>query len=137
MAKPRWELASLSPAQREIMQIVWQSGEVSASRVREILCESTKREIARNTVRTLLERMEQKGWLVHRAEGRTYWYSAAVPRQATISQKVKEVVDDLCGGSPELLVNALLDYRGLSDGEFKRIRAMLDAAHKSSQKRKG
>lgn len=124
MAGKQRKLAPLSSAQREIMEIVWDQGEVSASEVREIL--SRRRDVARNTVRTLLERMEQKGWVVHRENGRTYLYSAAQPRRATIGQKVVELVDQVCGGSPETLVTALLDYRGLSADELERIRVMLD-----------
>jgi predicted transcriptional regulator len=72
--------------------------------------------------------MEEKGWITHREEGRTFLYAAAQPRQATIGQKVKEIVDTVCGGSPEALVTALLDYRGLNSDELKRIRDMLAKA---------
>ncbi len=133
MARRRLELPPLSPAQREIMEIVWERGEVSARDVRAVL--SRQRDVARNTVRTLLERMEEKGWLTHREDGRTYLYSAIQPRQATVGQKVVEVLDTVCGGSPEALVTALLDYRGLTDSELRRIRAMLDDA-KASKRRK-
>ena len=126
MATRRPALPGLSQSQREIMEIVWDRGEVSAVEVREIL--STKRDLAKNTVRTLLDRMEEKGWLKHREDGRTYLYSAAQPREASIGQKVLEVVEHVCGGSPEELVTALLDYRGLSPQELKRIRTMLDEA---------
>ena len=123
----------LSPAQREIMEVIWEHGELSASDVREVL--SKDREVARNTVRTLMERMEIKGWLVHRVEGRTYLYSAAVPQQTSIGQKVSEVVDKFCGGSPEQLVNALLDYRGLNSSELRKIQKLLDKAKKESKRR--
>src|SRR5690348_15818790 len=107
-------LPELTPAQGEIMEIIWQRGELSASEVRRVL--SKRRRVARNTVRTLLERMEEKGWITHREEGRTFLYEAAQPRQATIGQKVREVVETVCGGSAEALVSALLDYRGLNGG---------------------
>jgi len=126
MATRRPTLPGLSQSQREIMEIVWDRGEVSAIEVRDIL--SQKRDLAKNTVRTLLDRMEEKGWLKHREDGRTYLYSAAQPREASIGQKVLEVVEHVCGGSPEELVTALLDYRGLSPQELKRIRTMLDEA---------
>ena len=126
MATKRPALPGLSQSQREIMEIVWDRGEVSAIEVRDIL--SKKRDLAKNTVRTLLDRMEEKGWLKHREDGRTYLYSAAQPREASIGQKVLEVVEHVCGGSPEELVTALLDYRGLSPQELKRIRTMLDEA---------
>jgi len=54
----RNNLVPLSEAQREIMEIVWDLGEVSVFEVRETL--SKERPVARNTVRTLLERMEEK-----------------------------------------------------------------------------
>ena len=103
MNKKRPELPELTPAQGEIMDIVWERGEVSASEVRRVL--SRTRAVARNTVRTLLERMEEKGWITHREEGRTFLYSAAQPRQATIGQKVREVIETVCGGSAEALVD--------------------------------
>jgi BlaI family transcriptional regulator, penicillinase repressor len=128
-------LPGLSPAQREIMEIVWERGELSASDVRAIL--SQTRELARNTARTLLERMEQKGWLKHREEGRTYLYSAAQPRPAAIGQAVLNVVEHVCGGSPEVLLTALLDHRGVTADELARIRAMLDKAKASQPTKRG
>jgi predicted transcriptional regulator len=124
--KKRRKLSSLSPAQREIMEIIWAEGELSAAQTREILAQ--KRDVARNTVRTLLERMAEKGWLTCRQEGRTYFYSAAQPRETSIAERVLDVVDHVCGGSPEALVTALLDYRGLTKAELGRIRQMLDEA---------
>ena len=126
MAAKQPDLPELSPAQREIMEIIWRRGEVTANEVRLVL--SRTRKVARNTVRTLLERMEDKGWLEHRAEGRTFLYTAARPRQDAVGQKVREIVETVCGGSPETLVSALLDYRGLRPDELKRIRQLLDEA---------
>jgi BlaI family penicillinase repressor len=126
MTKKRQEMPELTPAQGEIMEIIWELGEVSATAVRKVLSQS--RPVARNTVRTLLERMEEKGWITHREDGRTFLYRAARPRHASIGQKVREVIETVCGGSPEALVTALLDYRGLSRGELERIRQMLAKA---------
>jgi BlaI family transcriptional regulator, penicillinase repressor len=134
MSKQKPVLSRLSPAQQELMEIVWREGEVSASEVGKILL--PKRRLARNTVRTLLLRMEEKGWLTHREVGRTHRYRAAVPREMSIGKKVVELVDTLCGGSPEALMTALLDHRGLTDAEAKRIREMLDSA-RQKKKRSG
>lgn len=126
MSDRKNEFPGLSAAQREIMEIVWERGEISASAAREIL--SARRSVARNTVRTLMERMEAKGWLTHREEGRTHLYSAARSRDVSIGHKVVEVLDQVCGGSPEALMAALIDFRGLKPGELARIHAMLEAA---------
>lgn len=136
MAKSSPDLPPLSQAQQEIIEVVWEEGEVSASRVREILAQKD-REIARNTVRTTLERMEEKGWLSHRQQGRTFLYRAAHPREATTGSKVLEVLDQICGGSPEALMTALIDYRGLTAPELDRIRRLLDAAKPKTSKEGG
>jgi predicted transcriptional regulator len=117
-------IEELSAAEREVMEIVWDRGEVTAKEARDAL----PRAVARNTVRTLLERMEEKGWVSHREVGRTYVYRAACPREETIGRKVRQIVDTVCGGSPETLMAALLDYRGLRPGELQRIRKLLDEA---------
>jgi BlaI family transcriptional regulator, penicillinase repressor len=116
----------LSLAQQEIMEIVWDKGEVAAIEVKELLADG--RELARETVRTVLQRMEEKGWLKHRVVGRTFFYSAVVPRDATAGQRVIELIDTLCGGSPERLMTALLNYRGLSAEEAARIEALIKQA---------
>jgi BlaI family penicillinase repressor len=125
----------LSPAQQEIMEIVWEKGEVAAVEVRQLL--SDTRELARETVRTMLERMKEKGWLTHRVVGRTFYYSAAVPRGATAGQKVIELIDTVCGGSPERMMTALLDYRGLSAEEAARIEALIRQARNKKPGRRG
>lgn len=135
MPKKQPELPDLSPAQREIMVILLDRGEATAQEVRQVL--SLTRKVARNTVRTLLERMEDKGWLKHRVEGRTFFYSAARPRNDAIGRKVREIVDTVCGGSPERLVAALLDYRGLRTDELQRIRQLLDEAQAAEGKKGG
>ena len=109
------------------MEIVWEYGEVSALQVRDALA-SRGREIAKNTVRTLLERMKEKGWLRHRSEGRTFLYSAVHAKHAAAGRKIVEVLDQLCGGSPEALMSALLDYRGLSAEELSRVQQLLEQA---------
>jgi BlaI family transcriptional regulator, penicillinase repressor len=126
---------ALSPAQEEIMAIVWEKGEVAAIEVRQLL--SDGRELARETVRTMLQRMEDKGWLKHRVVGRTFFYSAAVPRNATAGQRVLDLIDTVCGGSPERLVTALLDYRGLTADEAARIELLIQNARtKNSDRRR-
>lgn len=124
--------APLTEAQREIMEIVWRQGEVTVSEVRDALAE--RRELARNTVQTMIVRLEEKGWLKHRSAGRTFIYSAKRPRANVLGAKVAQMVDRLFAGSAEELVTALLEYRGLSSEEAERIRIMIEEAE-TNQKR--
>ena len=116
----------LTDAQREIMEIVWEREEVTVSEVRHALAK--RRQLARNTVQTMIVRLEEKGWLKHREEGRTFVYSANQPRSVSLGAKVAQMVDRLFAGSPEEMVTALIEYRGLSPDESERIRDMIDEA---------
>ena len=125
----------LSESQQEIMEIVWEAGEVSAAEVREIL--SQKRKVARNTVNTLMTRMYEKGWLKYRSIGRTFVYSATVPKTTSLGLRAKELIDSTFGGSAEELMTALIQYRGLTRKESANIRRMLEESEGKKKTRKG
>ncbi len=128
----------LTEAQREIMEIVWQRAEVTVTEVRDALAEN--RDVARNTIQTMIVRLEEKGWLKHREDGRTFIYSAARPRTTSLGAKVSQMVDRFFSGSPEEMVTALIEYRGLSKDEAERIGQMIemaDAKQKRSSKKRG
>jgi predicted transcriptional regulator len=118
--------APLTDSQREIMEIVWQRGAVTVSEIREALVST--RNVARNTIQTLVVRLEEKGWLTHHEDGRTFVYSAARPKSVSLGAKVVQMIDRLFAGSPEEMVTALIQYRGLSADESDRIRTMIDKA---------
>lgn len=124
--------APLTEAQREIMEVFWERGEATVSEVRDAL--AARRSLARNTVQTMLVRLEEKGWLEHRDAGRTFIYSARRPRRASLGAKVARLVDRWFAGSAEDLVAAVLEYRGLSSAEANRIREKIAAAE-AKQKR--
>jgi len=115
------------------MEIVWEQGEVTVSEVRDRLAE--RRALARNTVQTMMVRLEEKGWLKHRTLGRTFVYSTNVPRNASLGARVAQMVDRFFQGSPEAMVTALLEHRGLSAEEAQRIRAMIEQAESQRDSR--
>jgi BlaI family transcriptional regulator, penicillinase repressor len=120
------ELPALSEAQLEIMQVVWAKDEVTVTDVWNVLVQN--RQVARNTVLTLMDRLEKKGWLKRRASGQTHYYTAAAARDATLGQVVHQLVDAAFAGSAEGLVLALLEGRGVSEDEAVRIRRLIDNA---------
>ena len=73
-------LPPLSEAQLEIMSVVWDRGEVTVADVWKALC--TRRKVARNTVLTMLTRLEEKGWLKRDSIEHAHRYRATVPRDA-------------------------------------------------------
>lgn len=127
-------LPKLSTSQQEIMEIIWDHEEISVTEVQQIL-QKRRRKVARNTVQTLLVRMEEKGWLAHRTVGRTFFYRAAQPRKASLRMEVSKLLDNCFQGSAESLVSSLLETCKLKKGEADRIRKLLDDAEKKPGKR--
>lgn len=129
------DLPPLSPSQQAIMEIIWRRGELTA---REVLSElngaSAEKPLARGTVRRLIDRMKEKGWIKHRAEGRTHFYSAVVARQVTLAQQVGDLIERFCEGRPEHLVATLLDQRSLTSDGLQVIRKLLDEAEQKQAK---
>src|SRR5436305_1426785 len=132
MAKAKDELPALSEAQLEIMHVVWDGGEVTVTDVWTVL--ARRRPVARNTVLTLMDRLEKKGWLKRRADGQAHYYTAASPRAATLGQVVHRLVDAAFAGSAEALVLALLEGRGVSAEEARRIRQLIAKARTRGKK---
>ena len=107
-------LPDLGDLEREVMQLVWANGPVTAETVRERL----DRRLKESTVRTVLRRLEEKGYVSHTVDGRTYVYHATQPRGRVAAKAVQRIVDWFCNGSvEEVLVgrvdSAMIDRRQL------------------------
>jgi predicted transcriptional regulator len=124
----------LSEAQQEIMEIIWDRAEVSVSEVWEVLQE--RRDVARNTVQTMIVRIEEKGWIEHRSIGRTFVYKAVLPRTTPLRQRLHDLMSTAGRGSAEALVTALLEDVSLSKDAADRIREMIDEAEQRTNKNK-
>ena len=118
------ELPPLSEGQLEIMNIVWDQGKATVGEVWKAL--ARRRPLARNTVSTMVTRLEEKGWLRHRVVGGTFLYSPTRAREKVLPRLVHRLVDAAFGGSAEGLVLTLLEGGRLSAREVERIKAMLE-----------
>ncbi|MDP6444449.1 MAG: BlaI/MecI/CopY family transcriptional regulator [Pirellulaceae bacterium] len=122
MARKR-ELAPLTEAQLEIMDIVWDRGEATVAAVWSVLGE--RREVSRNTVQTLMTRLADRGWLTSRADGNTFVFRATEPRGSAQRNLLRRLIDSAFQGSAEGLVMALLED-GVSPSEAARIRKLIE-----------
>ena len=119
-------LPPLSERQLEIMNVIWDRGEATVGEVWAEL--SAARKMVRNTVQTTVARLEEKGWLKHRAEGNTFYYRATQPSQDVRKRMARRLVDTVFEGSTEGLLLAILDEQPLSEDEAARIRQLIDQA---------
>ena len=77
------------------------------------------------TVRTLLRRLEQKGYLGHESEGRAYVYRATEPSRSLAARAVRQIIDRFCQGSVEELVSGMVEAKVLSKDEMDQLEAFV------------
>ena len=114
----------LGELQLAIMRILWSEGEATVATVHRLL--QPDRELAHTTVATMLSKMEKKGVVAHRAEGRVYVYRATVTQAEVNRSMVSDLTERLFGGSSAALVSHLLDREDIDPAELRRIRDMIE-----------
>ncbi len=108
------------------MQMVWQRGTMTAEEVRERLA----RPLKDSTIRTVLRRLEEKGYVTHTVENRTFFYRPAEARQVVAGRAVKRIVDWFCDGSVEDLLVGMVDSKVLDRKELQRLAERIATAKK-------
>jgi BlaI family transcriptional regulator, penicillinase repressor len=125
---------NLGEVEQLVMDHVWSHGPVSSEACREAL--AAKRPMKESTIRTVLRRLEEKGYVTHEISGRTFIYRAAEPRQNVAVRAVKHIIDRFCGGSAEQLVIGMVDNAVLDRKQLERL-AQKIAARKVVQRKEG
>jgi predicted transcriptional regulator len=120
--------SELGEHEREVMQLVWAGGPTTAEAVRERL----PRKLKESTVRTVLRRLEEKGFVTHAVEGRTYVFEASRPRGDVAARAVRRIADWLCNGSVEEVLVGMVDADMLDPTELRRL---ADKIAKAKQRR--
>lgn len=121
---PGPEPTQLSGLQLALLRALWQGGELSVSEVHAAV--SAERDLAPTTVATLLKRLERRGVVSHRTEGRQFLYSATVTEEEAQRSMLSEVNQRLFSGDLPEMVNQLLRTRDIQAGDLERVRRMLD-----------
>ena len=120
MAKKK-TLPALSPAETEILRLVWQ---LEAATVQQIF-DALPADRAYATVQTLLRRLEQKGYVKHDIQGKAHVFSAAVKRNDVVKRTVGDFVERLFGGDPLPLMLHLADESELDSADIERLKKLI------------
>ena len=114
MARPK--IHRLGDLQLKIMQVLWVEGEARVGDVHRVI--SPKGDLAYTTVATMLRKMEERGLVKHRDEGRSFVYRAAVAEDEVTRSMADHLVDRLFEGSLADMVSHLLKTREVSREEL-------------------
>jgi BlaI family penicillinase repressor len=112
-------LKNLGEVEQSVMDYIWSHGPSTAEACREALASS--RPMKDSTIRTVLRRLEEKGYVTHQVDGRTFIYRAADRRQNVAVRAVKTIIDRFCGGSAEELVLGMVDNEVLDHKQLERL----------------
>jgi BlaI family transcriptional regulator, penicillinase repressor len=110
---------ALSDLENKVMGVVWEHGRVTADRVRTEL--EGAQPMKDSTVRTILRRLEEKGYVRHAIEGRTYLYSPTVESQYVAADAVRGIIERFCNGSVEDLLVGMVDREVVSAAKLQEL----------------
>ena len=129
----KYDKSRLSPLENQVMNVVWERQTATADDVRSALAKS--RQLKDSTIRTILRRLEEKGFVEHTVEGRTFRYTPKVAPQNVATSAVRGIIDRFCDGSVENLLVGMVDSELVSAEKLKGLAEKIAKAE-AAQKRK-
>ncbi len=117
----------LTPLEQLLMDYVWAHPDCTAEMCREGL--ESERALKDSTIRTILRKLEGKGYTTHTVDGRTFVYRAVDSKRNVAVQAAQQLIDRLCGGSLEELLVGMVDSQAIDPKKLQRM------AHKIAAQR--
>ena len=114
--KPRKPLSNL---EHLVMDVVWERNTATAEDVRLALAD--RHPMKESTVRTILKRLEEKGYVDHSVDGRTNVYRGVDEPQNVAARAVRNIIDRFCGGSVEALLLGMVNNDVVDESELQRL----------------
>jgi BlaI family penicillinase repressor len=125
--------AALSGLEHEVMRVVWRRRTATADEI----CAALRGGQKNATVRTILRRLEEKGYLRHTQEGRAFVYAATVAPGQAAAGAVRRIIERFCGGSVEALLVGLIDERVVKPAELEALTKRVARAKRERARRAG
>jgi BlaI family penicillinase repressor len=109
----------LTELQQAILNVIWSKGPATSDQVREAL--RTAHPLKDSSVRTLLRRLEARGYISHHAVRNTFVYRAEIPARSVAARAVRQIIDRFCSGSVEQFLVGMVDEHVVSSQEIERL----------------
>lgn len=120
---PKTKVHRLGDLQLRIMQVLWEQGDATVAAVHAAL--AGENDLAYTTIATMLRKMEARGLVRHRVDGRSFVYRAAVAAEAVSRGMAGHLLDKLFEGSLADMVHHLLSTREVSREELSKIERLI------------
>jgi predicted transcriptional regulator len=124
----------ISELERAVMNALWGLESATAADVQKAL--AGERPLRDSTIRTVLLRLEEKGYVQHEVSGRTFVYSCLEPPRSVAARAVQQIVDRFCHGSLESLLAGMVDDKLVDTRQLREIVDRLSRERKERRTRK-
>ncbi len=121
--------STLTEQELEIMKVIWSLDTATVRQVYETLLQ--RRRIAYTTVMTMMNILEQKGYLKKRQEDRAYVYRTTQPQKQVVRSMVRDFVNRVFNGSAEPLLVHLVEDKQLTRKDLEEIRKSIETGTKA------
>lgn len=123
----------LSPAEFEIMQVLWNHDSITINAVMEEINIRREEPVKRTTVQVQLSRLEEKGWIKHETVGRIFYYSPLFSREDASADILQDVTERVFGGSSSEMVKFMFDSKMITKDELNELRGLLENQDKGEE----
>src|SRR5579862_2192552 len=119
---------ALSNLEHQLMEILWKTGPGTADQIREAL--APRHALKDSTIRTVLRRLQEKGYVNHKIEGKAFVYSGVEKPRNVAVRAVRQILDRFCDGSLEQLLAGLVENEVVDRAELRQLAQKLARAPK-------
>ena len=109
----------LTELQHAILDQLWSNGPATAEQIRGALLPAHR--LKDSSVRTLLRRLEARGYVSHRLDGKTFVYQATMAAKRVAAHSVRQIIDRFWSGSVEQFLTGMVDEQILTPTEIARL----------------
>ena len=119
--------APLTDLQQAILDAIWSMGAATSEDLRAAL--HPRHRLKDSTMRTLLRRLESRGYITHKREGKVFVYRATIGQRSIAARAVQAIIDRFCAGSAEQFLAGMVDERVLSADEIQKLARRIRSKH--------
>ena len=125
----------LTPAEFEIMDVIWNGDQMTVTEVMKLVNSNSRREFSRSTIQVQIQRLAEKGWLNQHRQASTFLYSASVPRSEATASIAEDMKERVFGGSCVDLVRSPLGPSDVTSRELEELKKIIKR-HEQELKKK-
>jgi predicted transcriptional regulator len=124
----------LSALENAVMRVLWERDQVTADDVRTALARTQP--LKDSTIRTVLRRLEEKGYVTHTTAGRTFVYTPQIDSRNVAADAVRGIIDRFCRGSVEDLLVGMVDGEIVSPQKLQELAERINRADAGGKKKR-